>query len=101
MAPGEVKLNEFPDTLPEDFAEWDGGGAQPAGVAPIKQAPVTNGRPAGIAVSRNREGSGARPRGRSPGTIKLPAARQRWPGDFGVHERPPVAGTTYRRVNRN
>lgn len=45
MAPREVKTTpEFPDTLPEDFAEWDGGEQQPA-PAPVKQAPVQSTRP--------------------------------------------------------
>lgn len=46
MAPREVKLPEFPDTLPEDFAEWDGGAAQQQPAPPVKQAPVQNVRPA-------------------------------------------------------
>ncbi len=48
MAPVEVKGPAFPDTLPEDFAEWDSGEAQaqaPAS-APVKQTPVERARPA-------------------------------------------------------
>jgi protein TonB len=39
MAPREINLPEFPDTLPEDFAEWDSG-EQSRG----KQPPVENAR---------------------------------------------------------
>lgn len=47
MAPSrEVKLPEIPDTLPEDFAEWDGGELQPQAPAPVKQTPVQSVRPA-------------------------------------------------------
>jgi len=47
MAPSrEVKLPEIPDTLPEDFAEWDGGDPQPQAPAPVKQTPVQSVRPA-------------------------------------------------------
>ena len=48
MAPREVKTTpEFPDTLPEDFAEWDGGEQQP-GPAPVQQAPVQSTRPVDV-----------------------------------------------------
>lgn len=47
MAPREVNTPEFPDTLPEDFAEWDGGEQQPA-TAPVKQAPAPTARPTEI-----------------------------------------------------
>ena|SRR5579863_1212294 len=48
MAPREIKTTpEFPDTLPEDFAEWDGGEQQP-GPAPVKQAPVQSTRPVDV-----------------------------------------------------
>lgn len=46
MAPAEIKGPAFPDTLPEDFAEWDGGEAQAPAPAPVKQAPVERARPA-------------------------------------------------------
>lgn len=48
MAPsGEVKLPDAPDTLPEDFAEWDGGEQRAPVAAPVKQqqAPAERPRP--------------------------------------------------------
>jgi len=46
MAPREVNTSEFPDTLPEDFAEWDGGEQQaPAAPPPVKEPPVERVRP--------------------------------------------------------
>jgi protein TonB len=84
MAPGEVKVNAFPDTLPEDFAEWDGGGAQPTVVAPVKQASATSARPAEtrppatarvVAPDREIERSMPQPVVRAPKPVPPPAAK--------------------------
>jgi len=116
MAPGEVKLNEFPDTLPEDFAEWDGGGAQPAGVAPVKQAPVTNARPAEsrspatarvLAPDREVERSMPQPVVRAPRPVPPPAPKaavdQTWqptprPRQQSAPSRPDFAPPSNQRI---
>jgi len=46
MAPAEVRNPIIPDTLPEDFADWDGAAEQKPAAAPVKKAPFESARPA-------------------------------------------------------